>query len=294
MPGRAPAGLKPHLDALVASRDVGAALARDPVRFPRRYRDPADVEVAAAFAALLAFGRVDLFGPVVQAILDCADARGGPAAWVRDPHPGDLAGLGYRWFRSADLQALARTLGAVLAARGSLGALFVPGPARRSLGGAIDTMRALAPPGTSRAFATFLPHPADGSACKRWLMLLRWMVRRDAVDLGLWTHLSPAELVIPVDTHVHRVSRFLGLTRRAAADWRAAEEITAALRACDPADPVRYDFALAHLGIARGCLGHRAEVVCPACPLDPVCRAPYGSKRARQARARRPPSPRRT
>lgn len=290
--------LAARLDALVAGADRAAALARDPVRFPRRYADPADAEVAAAFAALLAFGRVDLFGPVVAAVLDRADARGGPAAWVDRfdaADARDLAPLGYRWFRAADLADLARTLGAVRRAHGGLGALFVPGPARTSLGGAIDRLRGLAPAGTSPAFATFFPHPADGSACKRWLMLLRWMVRRDAVDLGLWSHLSPADLLVPVDTHVHRVARFLGLTDRAAADWRAAEAITAALRACDALDPVRYDFALAHLGISGACRGHRDPAICPGCPLDPLCRAPTrpSGPATPAAAARRSPAARR-
>lgn len=288
---RAPPALKPYLDALVRARDLSGDLARDPVRFPRRYSDPADVEVAGAIAALLAFGRVDLFGPVVERMLGLAEAAGGPARWARRLVPGHLAGVRYRWLRSADLEALVYTLGAAIEAHGSLGALFLPGPVRSSLGGAITTLRGLAPPGTSRAFATLLPHPQDGSACKRWLMLLRWMVRRDAVDLGAWPHLRPADLLVPVDTHVHRVSRFLGLTRRPTADWRAAEEITVALRACDPDDPVRYDFALAHLGIAGDCRGHRDQAVCPGCPLDPVCRAPT-VRAAPATRGRDGPPPR--
>jgi uncharacterized protein (TIGR02757 family) len=103
-------------------------------------------------------------------------------------------------------------------------------------------------------------------------MLLRWMVRRGEPDLGLWTHLDPAGLVIPVDTHVFRVAGFLGLTTRRAPDWRAAEEVTAALRALCPADPLRYDFALAHLGISGRCRGRRDDDICPACPLVRGCR----------------------
>jgi uncharacterized protein (TIGR02757 family) len=94
------------------------------------------------------------------------------------------------------------------------------------------------------------------------------------VDLGLWTALRPADLVMPVDTHVLRNSRFLGLTDRADATWRTAEQITAALRALDPHDPVRFDFALAQLGISGACRGFRDAAVCAACPLDPICAAP--------------------
>jgi uncharacterized protein (TIGR02757 family) len=81
------------------------------------------------------------------------------------------------------------------------------------------------------------------------MLFLRWMVRRDQVDIGSWTTVSPAELVMPLDTHIHRIARALGLTSRATADLAAALEVTAALRAFDSDDPVRFDFSLARLGI---------------------------------------------
>jgi uncharacterized protein (TIGR02757 family) len=102
---------------------------------------------------------------------------------------------------------------------------------------------------TSALARNLLPAPRDGSACKRLMLFLRWMVRHDEVDVGAWTSLTPAELVIPLDTHVHRIALALGLTRRASADLRAALETTAALRVFDPIDPVRFDFSLARLGI---------------------------------------------
>lgn len=275
-----------------------ASVARDPVRFPRAFADPCDAEVAAVVAAMLAYGRVDLFAPVIARTLAATERFGGPAAFARDFDDRRVAALiqaeaTYRWNRPEDFIALFRTLRAALAQHANLGALFAPGPAATSLGGAIDALRALAPPNPARGFRTWLPHPGEGSACKRWLMLLRWMVRRDDVDLGLWSHLSPRDLVIPLDTHVMRVSRFLGLTARNDAGWRTAEEITRALATLDPDDPVRYDFALAHLGISGACRGHRDADVCPACPLDAVCLAPRESQpmRARQARARRLPEP---
>jgi len=97
-----------------------------------------------------------------------------------------------------------------------------------------------------------LPRPERGSACKRLNLWLRWMVRRDAVDPGGWTGVSPAQLVVPLDVHMHRICRALGLTRREAADLRTAVEITDAFRSFAPDDPVRYDFALTRLGIRPG------------------------------------------
>jgi len=273
-----PRALGPYLDALLASVNVSEGVARDPIRFPKRYTNPVDTEVAAAFAACLAFGRVELFGPVIEAVLAEADRGGGPAAFadalVGEPDPPALAPLYYRWLRGSDLTACLRTFGRARREHGSLGALFLPGPARESLGGAITRLRALLPLDASRALRSLFAHPTDGSACKRWSMLMRWAVRTGAPDLGLWPHLSPAQLVIPVDTHVFRVAGFLGLTTRPTPGWAAAEEITAALRLLDPADPVKYDFALAHLGISGACRGVRDATVCAACPLDAVCGAP--------------------
>jgi uncharacterized protein (TIGR02757 family) len=97
--------------------------------------------------------------------------------------------------------------------------------------------------------AHLLPCPSRGSACKRLNLFLRWMVRRDAVDPGGWGGVSPAQLIVPLDVHMHRICRTLGLTARRQADGRAAEEITRAFRRFASDDPVRYDFALTRLGI---------------------------------------------
>ncbi len=227
-------------------------------------------------AAMCAYGRVDLYGPVLERILAHADLRGGPATLAttfRSDDADALAEVRYRWNPPEDFQALLRLLGGVLRDHGSIGALFVPGPLAESLAGAIDVLRAR-PERRDANLRAWLPSPRDGSACKRWLMLLRWMVRRDDVDLGVWTHLSPRDLVLPLDTHTGRISRFLGLSNRATADWRMAEEVTRALARLEPDDPVRFDFALAHLGISGGCKGYRHVTICAACPVTSVCRAP--------------------
>ena len=96
-----------------------------------------------------------------------------------------------------------------------------------------------------------IPHPARGSACKRLMLYFRWMVRRDSVDPGGWTGLNTADLIVPLDTHVHRMSLRLNLTRRRQPNLATAMEITRGLRAICPADPLRYDFALTRPGIMR-------------------------------------------
>jgi len=119
-----------------------------------------------------------------------------------------------------------------------------------------------------------MPSPARGSACKRMNLFLRWMVRRTSPDLGLWTFVDPAKLLMPVDTHIHRIATFLGLNTRKSADWKAARQITDALARFDPADPVRYDFALCRLGILDLCSRKRRKENCDVCLLRDACRFP--------------------
>ncbi len=294
-----------RLEALLDQTDAAARLAADPIAFARRYTAREDIEVAGIFASGLAFGRVAAFAPVIDAILAQADARGGPAAWVRGFSAADarrLAPLQYRWMRGPDLALLARCLQGLLAET-TLEAAFLAhdDPASPTVAPALDglvcTLRrhALAAAGADdwaalpRGFRYFLPRPRDGSACKRWCMLLRWLVRRPGpgaagIDLGLWTGVAPARLVLPVDTHVHRITRLMGLTRRKDASWRTALELTAALRCFAPADPLRHDFALAHLGISGHCRGRFDAAACPACSLRPVCAAAGPGPDARGSR----------
>ncbi len=307
-PARA-AALRPLLDALDAALDRRARLVADPVELPRRYADPGDAEVAALFAASLAYGRADVFKPVVERVLGAMGAS--PAAFVREfarsPEPAFFAGAVYRFNRPPDLAALAAAAGAVRARHGSLGARFAE--LLRASGGGDGALRSAlarfarelrdAPPvapilagrGT-RGLLHLLPDAAGPGASKRWNLYLRWMVRGpDGVDLGLWREVSPAALVVPLDTHVHRVARALGLTARPDASWRTAEEITASLRRIDPADPVRYDFALCHLGMSGVCPARRAARRCDACALADGC---LSAARAGRPRPAARPAARRT
>jgi uncharacterized protein (TIGR02757 family) len=117
----------------------------------------------------------------------------------------------------------------------------------------------------------FWARPSTGSACKRINLFLRWMVRRDAIDPGGWTAIPARQLVVPLDTHTIRTGRCLRLTRRTTPGWKMAVEITNALRNLDPDDPVRYDFALCHLGMMGAC-GYGTKKGNQQCPLRGLCR----------------------
>jgi uncharacterized protein (TIGR02757 family) len=291
LPAARAAALRPLLDALDARLDRAARIAADPVELPRRYADPLDQEVAALFAASLAYGRADVFKPLLVRVLEVMAPS--PAAFVRTfaraADPGAFPFARYRFNRPADLAALAAAAGELALRHGSLGARF--GGLFREEGGGPSALRPAlarfagelrgAPPVARllrgrgrRGLQHLLPDAAGPGASKRWNLYLRWMVRGpDAVDLGAWRGLVPtAALVVPLDTHVHRVARCLGLTRRADASWRTAEEITAALRRLDPDDPVRFDFALCHLGMSGACPARRDPARCAVCPLAAACR----------------------
>ncbi len=268
--------LQKRLDALVASTDRAARREADPVGFVHRYADPSDQEVVALIAALLAFGNVVAIRRSVARVLDALGPR--PATTVDDASLAQLAarldGFVHRVWRGEDVAHLLHHAAGMRREHGSLGSAFA---AMRS--GAPDLLSALATfadalrgPAPAPGLRHLVPDPRKGSACKRLLLYLRWMVRpADGVDLGLFP-IPAAELIIPVDTHIQRIARNLRLTARTDASMRTALEITAALRALDPDDPVRYDFALCHLGIARECPSKRDPVRCARCVVQDVCR----------------------
>jgi uncharacterized protein (TIGR02757 family) len=119
--------------------------------------------------------------------------------------------------------------------------------------------------------AYFFSRPSCGGACKRLNLFLRWMVRHDSVDFGIWKNVPASKLVVPLDTHVIRVGQCLRLTRYSSPGWRMAADITASLRELDPDDPVKYDFSLCHLGMADQCGFNRAQGD-TQCPLRGLCR----------------------
>src|SRR5687768_4474146 len=283
-PARPPEATRERLEALYRTFDHVTS-ASDPVHIVRRYSQPGDREVVGFCAAALAFGRVASVLQSIEALLR-----------VMGPHPADfvrrfdaardrapLEPLVHRWIRGRDLVALLLILQRMLRESGSIERFFGAGdePARPDVAGALNSFseRALEtdlrpaygrkrPPRLGVCY--FFPRPAAGSACKRLNLFLRWMVRRDAIDLGVWTTISPARLVVPLDTHVIRLGRCLRLTRYASPGWKMAADITAALRAIDPHDPVRYDFSLCHVGMMNAC-GYGRPGGDAQCPLKGLC-----------------------
>jgi uncharacterized protein (TIGR02757 family) len=285
--------LREPLERLYRDFDYDARLGRDAIRYPLRYADPADRELVALLTACLAYGRVDLFGRQLDGVF--AAMGPAPAAFVRDFDPRRdgrrFDGFLYRFNRPRDLVAFCVAARDALARWGTLEKCFLAGDAepRGPIAPALERFaRAFLeadlgdvfPRGRlSRGYRHLFPLPSAGGPCKRLLLFLRWMVRREPPDFGAWTGVSPARLLIPVDTHVENMSRAIGLTRRRSRTWKMAEEITARLARLDASDPVKYDFALCHTRMAGDCLDRRDAVVCPPCGLRGVCRHWKGRRR---------------
>ena len=274
--------LKPLLDGFAARPGWSERKRFDPIEFPGRYGGPRDVEVAGLLGAALAYGRAELFKPKVDGLLKAMGSS--PASYVAEltvPRAAKLLdGFVYRFNLGADLAVLLLGIGAVLRERGSLEAAFVGATQHERLAAFTSTIRAAAPLkaivkglGRTRGLAHLLPAPLGPGAAKRLNLYLRWMVRGpDGTDFGVWKSVSAAELVIPLDTHVMRISKLLGLTARNDASWRTAEEVTASLRLLDAADPVRYDFALCHWGMSGACPAVPVRENCLRCELKAACR----------------------
>ena len=272
--------LKQRLDELVATFDI-STIEPDPLQLVLRFDDPLDREVAGIIAAAFAYGRAETIVANIGVVL--TRMKPSPFHYLQQFDRAEatqrFAGFAHRFHKTPDLVDFLEILARVIQQHGSLGNLFNAcydgNDADISASLTRFTTTALATGNGQRATIRYLlTNPEDGSACKRMNLYLRWMVRRTPPDLGLWTFVDPAKLVMPLDTHVHRIATFLGLSERKSGDWKAARALTDNLARFDAADPVRYDFALCRLGILDLCSRRQKKENCDVCLLREVCRFP--------------------
>lgn len=240
------------LESLYAKYNRREFIHPDPVEFLYRHEDLVDREIVALVASSLAYGRVTQILRSVEWVLERMDP---PGEFLRRATERSLErSFGDFKHRFTSGQDLARMLvGArrIIEEHGSLGACFTSSLSDRhdTILPALSMFVGELKSGLARGCKHLLPSPDAGSACKRWNLFLRWMVRRDEVDPGGWDDVRASKLIVPLDVHMHRISLALGLTQRRAADLRTAVEVTEAFRTFAPDDPVRYDFALTRFGI---------------------------------------------
>jgi len=224
----------------------------DPLEYLYRYEDVRDREVVGLIASALAYGRV---AQILLSIGSVLDAMGPPVQFLRERSPRMIHrafdGFKHRWTTGPQLAALLVGIKHAIERHGSLETCFAAGlrDNEETLEPALTRFVYALHAGTRNGSRTLLPDPARGSACKRLHLFLRWMVRHDDVDPGGWNAVPRTKLIIPLDTHMHRIAVGLGLTARKQANARTAYEVTAAFRRINPDDPVKYDFALTRVGI---------------------------------------------
>jgi len=280
--------LKKRLDGLYDAYHSGY-LESDPLKFLHRYRQPEDIELLGLITSSLAYGRVDRIFKSLETILGIMSNS--PSDFVRGFDPARDAkrfdAFVHRFNRGEDIACLIWFLRQVLEEHGTLGGLFRyimkddfpnTGPLLDGFTGHILSLDSSPfyggrPLPKDAGVRYFFPSPKNGSACKRLCLYLRWMVRNDkGLDLGLWDFIPASKLVIPLDTHIARLSQQLGLTKLKNPGWNMALEVTESLKRLDAKDPLRYDFALCRLGILDICPKRKDKNKCRECEIKDVCR----------------------
>jgi uncharacterized protein (TIGR02757 family) len=279
--------LKAHLDRLYKTFD-SSFLSTDPLEFVHKFSRSKDREIVGLIASSLAYGRVEGIRRSIEKVMGImgSDPYGFTMRFRPSRDSRLFSGFVHRFNRGEDISCLLYFVRQMIEECGSIGGFFLKGysPSKGGMKVALTAFSAnvlsldSAAIYGEKAFPKdagvrfFFPSPEAGSACKRLNLYLRWMVRRgDTLDFGLWKEVDPAALIIPLDTHVARISRNIGLTKRANADWKMAEEVTAELKKLDPVDPLKYDFSLCRLGILDRCPKRADPRKCERCLIKKIC-----------------------
>lgn len=232
---------------------------KDPVWILHRFSDPQDIEIAGLITSAYAYGSVDQINNFVATILKRIGNK--PYEFTinfqKRKDKKFLKGLYYRFNSEGDLINLFDSLNKNLTQYLSLKNLFLSNYKNgheniiEALAGFTSALSFNTPKKNNKYYHYLLPNPSNGSTCKRMNLFLRWMVRKDDIDFGIWNEISTSKLIMPVDTHIGKISKKLKLVKRKSVDLKFAIELTNKLKQFDSIDPVKYDFSLCHIGIDK-------------------------------------------
>ena len=254
--------LKAVLERLYARYNHRDLIKPDPMQFLYQYSNRADMEIVAFLASALAYGRVQ---QIEKSLTDLLGRMGdSPFEFVGDfdgRKRAKLKDFKHRFTTGDDISDLLMLLKEVLRRYGALSKFC----------DLLLNMHAAEHNGqTNGGLKYLLVSPAGGSACKRLNLFLRWMVRDDDVDTGLWRSIDKSKLIVPVDVHMSRLCQILGFYDHKTVSLKTAVKITESFAELEPSDPVKYDFALSRIGIVENCTGNfRPE--CESCELLEFC-----------------------
>ncbi len=239
--------IKDLLDKLAKKYETKEFIKDDPIQFPHRYKNREDIEIAGFLASLFAYGRRELFIEKLNKLFSIMGKS--PYSYILCGKF-NLEGLNYRFFKTTDIENFLKVLHTLYKNDGGLMGLFERGYRSGNMMQYVcDYFYSHADESAGDGFYFGIPNPAKGGAMKRMWMFLRWMVRKSEVDLGIWRFMQAAELKIPMDTHVAKISRELGLLKRNANDSKSVDELSKILSEFSPNDPIKYDFALFGYGV---------------------------------------------
>ena len=269
--------IKDILEDLYSKYNHKKFIPPDPLQFVYKYQHKADMEIVALLASALAYGRV---GQIEKSLTDLFGRMGtSPFAYVENfgaEQREQLKSFKHRFTTGDNLSDLLESLQVALSRFGSIEELFMRGFSSEdnnvvpALSIFCKSLTAGHNGRGARNLKYLLADPARGSACKRLNLFLRWMVRDDGVDTGLWKSIDKAHLIVPIDVHMARLCKILGFYDRNGVSLKTALEITDSFRQIEPTDPVKYDFSLSRIGIVENCNGSfRAE--CNDCRLLEYC-----------------------
>ncbi len=240
---------KIELDKLVEKYENKEFIKNDPVQFIHLFKSKKDSELAGFIASLLAYGsREQFIKKLNNLLIDIAQKE--PVNFIQNFEPELIGDFNYRFGKPTDFISIFTILKELYNTSNGLEDLFLHGKQQEKIfETVVDYFYARADKNVGQGFYHMIPNPHNGGAMKRMCMYLRWMVRKGPVDIGIWNFINPSELYIPLDVHVGRISRQMGLLTRKANDFKAVIELTNKLKEFCPQDPVKYDFAMFGYGV---------------------------------------------
>jgi len=236
----------------------------DPLQFPHKYKKKNDIELIAFISSIFAYGNIKQIINTLNKITLILGEH--PTNYLIEKNKAaikrDLKGIVHRFFTNEDIINLLFLLKNIYSKPNSLENIFLSNydPKAYNIKSALESFskymlkfsnNLLGEENMTQGIKFMFPLPLKGSVCKRMNLFLRWMVRKDELDLGLWREVDKSKLIIPVDTHIARICKKLKLTKKKNVNWNMAEEITNNLKKFDPKDPVKYDFAICHIGMRK-------------------------------------------
>lgn len=231
---------------------------KDPVWILHGFQDEKDIEIAGLLTSCYAYGKVELINQFITKFLNNIDFKVHEftSNFSQQKDKKFLNGLYYRFNTEDDLSLLIKNIKNVIVKYGSLKNYFLNNynntdnnilPALSAFTAELNIKF-----NPNSYYKYLIPLSDNNSTCKRLNLFLRWMVRKDEIDLGIWKEVDKSKLIMPVDTHIYRIARKLNLVKRKSYDMKFAIELTEKLKQFDKNDPVKYDFAMCHIGIDKG------------------------------------------